>query len=206
MSLDILPLAITMMAGPQIMSAIVFVTHDRAVRVSLAFLAGVLVATTVGVTIMRGITGLLGGTISGGSESTVGKVVQVVLVLLLVAASLKNFIKRDTIEPPRWLGGLLGASTGKAFVLALALISLMPSDLMVMLTVGVNLETNDQPVSAAVPFILATLLVASLPLLFYLVFHRRAVRTMPKVRDWMNSNSWLLNIIVCAIFIVLILG
>jgi len=38
----------------------------------------------------------------------------------------------------------------------------------------------------------------------YLLFHRRAVTAMPKLRDWMNANSWLVNIIVCAIFIVLI--
>jgi hypothetical protein len=205
-SLDILPLAITMMAGPQIMSAIVFVTHDRAVRVSLAFLAGVLLATVVGVAIMRGVTGLLGGAVDPGSESTVGKVVQIVLVLLLVAGSVKNFLNRDTIEPPKWLGSLLAASARKAFLVGLALISFMPSDLMIMLTVGANLETNDLPLSAAIPFILATLLVASLPLLFYLVFHRRAVRTMPKVRDWMNANSWLVNIMVYAVFIVLIVS
>jgi hypothetical protein len=29
---------------------------------------------------------------------------------------------------------------------------------------------------------------------------------MPKVRDWMNANSWLVNIIVYIVFIVLILS
>jgi hypothetical protein len=28
---------------------------------------------------------------------------------------------------------------------------------------------------------------------------------MPKVRDWMNKNSWLVNIIVYVVFILLIL-
>ena len=28
---------------------------------------------------------------------------------------------------------------------------------------------------------------------------------MPKVRDWMNTNSWLVNIIVYIVFILLIL-
>jgi len=28
---------------------------------------------------------------------------------------------------------------------------------------------------------------------------------MPKVHDWMNTHSWLLNIITCGVFIVLIL-
>jgi hypothetical protein len=34
----------------------------------------------------------------------------------------------------------------------------------------------------------------------------RAPRVMPKVRHWMNTNSWLVNIIVYVIFIWLILG
>jgi len=70
----------------------------------------------------------------------------------------------------------------------------------------VNLEHSDSGLVDAMPFILATTPLAALPLLGYLVFHRRAVTAMPKVRDWMNANSWVVNIIACAIFIVLILG
>ena len=40
MNQAILPLAITMMAGPQIMSAIIFVTASKPVKLSAAFLAG----------------------------------------------------------------------------------------------------------------------------------------------------------------------
>ena len=29
---------------------------------------------------------------------------------------------------------------------------------------------------------------------------------MPKVRDWMNTNSWLVNIIVYVVFIFLVLS
>jgi hypothetical protein len=31
------------------------------------------------------------------------------------------------------------------------------------------------------------------------------VHAMPELRDWMNANSWLVNIIVCGIFIILII-
>jgi hypothetical protein len=41
--------------------------------------------------------------------------------------------------------------------------------------------------------------------LAYLLFRRRAQRVMPKVRDWMNINSWLVNIIVYIVFNLLIL-
>jgi len=42
--------------------------------------------------------------------------------------------------------------------------------------------------------------------LSYLLFRRRAQQAMPKVRDWMNKNSWLVNIIVYVVFILLILA
>jgi Sap, sulfolipid-1-addressing protein len=71
--------------------------------------------------------------------------------------------------------------------------------------VATNLEQNGDSLGAAVPFILLTTLIAALPLLGYLLFHRRAVGAMPKLRDWMNANSWLVNIIVCVIFIILII-
>jgi hypothetical protein len=80
----------------------------------------------------------------------------------------------------------------------------MPSDIIIMLTVGVNLVQHNGGLIAALPFIAATVLVAALPLLLYLLYYRRAQRLMPKVRDWMNANSWLVNIIVCGVFIVLI--
>jgi cytochrome c biogenesis protein CcdA len=206
MNLEVLPLAITMMAGPQIMSAIIFVTSKNAVRLSLAFIAGVAIGVTLGVVIAKGIVSLLGISLGDSSDSSsAGTIIQIALVLLLLAAAVRNYVKRATIEPPKWLGALMEAEPGKAFVLGLALITVFPSDALILLTVGTNLEQTSASLVDALPFIGATILIAALPFLFYLLFHRRAVEAMPKVRDWMNKNSWLVNIIVCGIFIALIL-
>jgi small neutral amino acid transporter SnatA (MarC family) len=51
MSLAVLPLAITMNAGPQIMSALNFVTAKKPLKLSAYFMAGVVIAVSVGVTI-----------------------------------------------------------------------------------------------------------------------------------------------------------
>jgi threonine/homoserine/homoserine lactone efflux protein len=203
MNLQILPLAITMMAGPQIMSAIIFVTAPKALRVSVPFLAGVAIATTVGVIITTTIASLLslGDPSASGSS---GNIIQYVLVGLLVALAIKNYVGRETAEPPRWLGALQSADVKRAFMTGLLVILLMPSDIIIMLTVGTNLAQNNAGLVAALPFIGATVLVAALPLLFFGLFHRRAQQFMPKVRDWMNTHSWLVNIIVCGVFIALI--
>jgi threonine/homoserine/homoserine lactone efflux protein len=208
MELQILPLAITMMAGPQIMSAIIFLTAPKPLKLSTPFIAGVAIATTVGVAIALALASILGSDSLGDSSDagSTGNLIQYLLVGLLVALAVKNYLGRETAEPPSWLGTLQSADEKKALTTGLLVILLMPSDIIIMLTVGVNLVQNNAGLIAALPFIGATVLVAALPLLLYLLFYRRAQRVMPKVRDWMNSNSWLVNIIVCIVFIALILS
>jgi Sap, sulfolipid-1-addressing protein len=206
MNLAVLPLAITMMAGPQIMSALIFITAKRAVAVSFAFVVGVAVAATVGVTITTWLARHIPiGARVGSPDSSVGKIIEYGLVALLIAMAIHNWVGRATIEPPKWLGTVMAAGPGKAFVTGLLLIGLFPSDVVVMLTVGVDLARSGLQLTAALPFISATVLIAALPLLAYLLFRRRAENAMPKVQDWMNDHSWLINIIVCVLFAALLL-
>jgi Sap, sulfolipid-1-addressing protein len=208
-SLAVIPLAITMNAGPQIMSAIIFVTAPKALKLSAYFLAGVVIAVTAGVTITYTLANLLGGSVSLGDSSdsgSLGNMIQYLFVGLLVILSIKSYVGRETSEPPRWLGALQHAEPTTAFTTGLVLLSVFPSDLMILITVGVNLVQNDASLLGAVPFVAATIFIAALPVLSYLLFRRRAERAMPKVRDWMNTNSWLVNIIVYVVFILLILS
>ncbi|WP_240677835.1 GAP family protein [Actinacidiphila soli] len=38
------------------------------------------------------------------------------------------------------------------------------------------------------------------------MFRKRAQRMMPRLRQWVNSDSWLVNIAACLIFIALVLS
>jgi len=168
----------------------------------------VVIAVTVGVTVTYTLASVLGNSVSLGDSSdsgSLGNVIQYVLVGLLVLLSIRSFLRRETSEPPRWLGAMQNAKPRTAFMAGLLLLSVFPSDLVILMTVGINLAQNDASLLGAVPFAAATILIAALPVLSYLLFHRRAVRAMPKVRDWMNTHSWLVNIIVYVIFILLIL-
>src|SRR5215212_5911573 len=161
MNLTILPLAITMMAGPQIMSAIIFLITPKPLKVSAAFALGVAIATTVGVAIALAIASLLGSSVSLGDSSnkgSAGHIIQYLLVGALVILALKNYLGRETVEPPSWLGTLQSADSKKALTTGLLVILLMPSDIIIMLTVGVNLVQNNGGLIAALPFIVATVL------------------------------------------------
>jgi small neutral amino acid transporter SnatA (MarC family) len=81
MSLSVLPLAITMNAGPQIMSALIFVTASKPLKLSAYFLAGVVIAVTVGVTVTFFLASLLGNSVSLGDPSdsgSLGNIIQYV--------------------------------------------------------------------------------------------------------------------------------
>src|ERR671910_3509513 len=99
MSTAILPLAVTMMAGPQEMTAIIFVTHPNPAKVSLAFLAGVTAAMVLGTTTFY----LLAGTVDLGDPSDTGSsgtIIQLVLAGVLALLALRTYRHRATIEPP----------------------------------------------------------------------------------------------------------
>ena len=208
MSLAVIPLAITMNAGPQIMSAIIFVTANKPLKLSAYFITGVVIAVTAGVTITFTLATVLGNSVSLGDPSdsgSLGNIIQYVLVGLLIFLSIRSYLGRATSEPPRWLGAMQNAGPRRAFTTGLLLLSIFPSDFVVLMTVGINLVQSNSSLLGALPFVVATILIAALPALSYLLFRRRAERAMPKVRDWMNTNSWLVNIIVYVIFILLIL-
>jgi hypothetical protein len=210
MDLHVIPLAITMMAGPQIISSIIFVTREGdAVKVSLAYVSAIFLAACVGVLICMGLASLLGNAIdlgSGGEPSTTAKVIQIALVGLLILRALMVYLKRADSEPPKWLGTLQTASARRAFEIGSLLILLFPGDIVVLLTTGVHLVSEDHSWFDALPLILSTTLIAASPLIFFLLFRHRAERVMPGVRDWMNTHSWVINILVCLVFIGLILG
>ncbi|MFR9676559.1 GAP family protein [Streptomyces sp. TR06-5] len=205
--LSVLPLAITMMMGPQILSAIILAASEKAIAVSLAFLAGVLAATLAGTAAALGLASLLGGAVDLGNSSdngSVGRIVQYLLVALLLLAAVHNWRTRETARPPRWLDRLMTASPRDALTLGLLVILLMPSDIMIMLTVGIHLEQSGSSFAEALPFVALTLAVAAVPLATR-VLARRHTEALPRYRDWARTHSWLINIIVCLLFVVLIL-
>src|SRR4029453_19030404 len=163
MSLAVIPLAITMNAGPQIMSAIIFVTAPKALKLSAYFLGGVVIAVTVGVTVTYTLASVLGNSLSLGDSSdsgSLGNIIQYVFVGLLVLLSIRSYVGRETSEPPRWLGAMQNAKPRTAFLAGLLLLSVFPSDFVILITVGVNLAQNDSSLLAALPFIAATIFIA----------------------------------------------
>ncbi|HVV66757.1 MAG TPA: GAP family protein [Candidatus Saccharimonadales bacterium] len=210
MQLEILPLAITMVAGPQMLASIIFITSKRdPVKVSAGYLLGILCTTAIFISAVFLLARAFG--ISADAHGNAPKkvtVVEVILIGLLVFAAIRSYLTRATSKPPKWLSKLQDFTPAGAFKLAIPLFCLMPGDFIVMVTVGLHLAGHGWSAGdlvSIIPFIAVVLLLAGSPLLAFLAFRKRASRTIPKMRDWIQHNSWLVNIVVYCVFIYLIL-
>ena len=78
---------------------------------------------------------------------------------------------------------------------------LMPTDLIAMATVGAYIARQGEPWWHTLGFVVLTILIAGLPFILVLAMGRRAESALPKLRDWMNANSSIVNEAVLLFFL-----
>ena len=201
--LQFLPLALIMVMGPQILTAIFLVTSHEPVKNSGAMLTGVLVAASLSILIWFGLYEALGiNPPSGSGPSTADYVVAGLLAL----AGIHTFLGRHDASVPKWMTALQQAEPKRAFGLAFLLILLMPTDIVAVISTVHWLHNGNLDVFHAWPLVAATAALMALPILAYLLLGHRARDAMPGIRDWLTTNAWLVNIIVIAYFIFQLLG
>ena len=199
----VLPLAFVMIAGPQIISSFFLATSSQPVRNSLSYVAGAAVSITAVVTVAfvfaRGATGQTRSESHGTAETVLDWII-LGLVLFLVV---HTFLTRKTSEPPSWMGKLQEARPRFAFLLGVALLGVFPTDIASSITVGLHVERHGGAWWQVLPFVVLTLLLLGLPLIGILVLGHRAEVVLPKVRDWMNDNAWVVSEVVLVFFAVI---
>jgi threonine/homoserine/homoserine lactone efflux protein len=201
--LTVLPLAFVMIAGPQIITAILLATGRDARRNSLAFLAGAALAITAGTMVAYWVTSLLERAASPSGQGTVKTVIDWLVIVLFLLLMVRTYRRRKTAEEPRWMGKLRTADARVSFRLGLLLFLVMPTNIITMFTVGASLTRHGQPWWHSLPFVLVTLLLVGLPLIDLLLLGKRGEDLLPKVRDWMTNNSWVISEIVLVLFLAL---
>ena len=196
--LQVLPLSVVMVAGPQILSSVFFATSEKWKSLSLSYIVGAALSIPIVVTLAY----LLGsGATDEGSDN---ETIYWIILALLVYAMIRTFLKRGESEPPKWMGKLQDASPRFAFTLGFLLLGVFPSDLITSISVGSFLAAGNESLAHCIPFVFLTLLFLALPFLGVLLMGERAELTLPKVRDWMNANAWIVNEVVLVFFIVMV--
>jgi hypothetical protein len=202
--LKMLPLAFVMIAGPQIISAFFFATSPSWKKVSAAYVLG----AALSIPLVVGASYLLTGGVGekeAGSGSGLAPADYVVLALLAYAM-FRAYSKRNETEPPKWMGKLQNATPKATLVLGFLLLGFFPSDLITSVSIGSFLANHGDSYLEALPFIGLTLLLLATPALGVALLGERAQAVLPKIRDWMNTNSWIVSEVVLVFFVIIILS
>ena len=196
----ILPLAFVMIAGPQILSAIFLATTERWRQNTVAYVAGAALSISI---IVAAAYYLSSGAADQGASS---EGLYVVVLVLLLFAAVRTYLKREESEPPKWMGKLQQATPGFSFKLGFLLLGVFPTDIVTSVAVGTFLNSQGDPLWHYLPFLALTLLLLALPALTIVALGDRGQAFLPKARDWMNDNSWIVNEIVLGLFIAMTIG
>ncbi len=197
--LTMLPLAFVMIAGPQIISAVFFATSEKWAGNSLAYVGGAAISVTAFVTASYFVG--KGAKDAASSEKSANQVLYVVILVLLLAAAVHTYLKRKVAEPPKWMGKLQTATPKFAFTLGLLLLGVFPTDILTSVAVGQHLAAHGKPWVDTRAFVGLTLFLLAIPGLLVILLGHRAKVLLPKVRDWMNANSWIVSEIVLLLFV-----
>jgi len=96
------PLAIVMIAGPQILSPIFLATSDQWRKNSAAYVFGASLSISLIVVVAYLLGSSLGGG-GGGLLGATGQLLYLVILVLLLYAAVATYQKRNVSEPPKWI-------------------------------------------------------------------------------------------------------
>jgi Sap, sulfolipid-1-addressing protein len=196
--LQILPLAFVMIAGPQIITSFFLATSQRWAVNSLAYVVGAAISITSFATIAYVLA--TGAKDAADSEHTANRTLDWIILALLVVLILRVFLTRKTSHPPKWMAKLQAAEPKFAFVLGLLLLGIFPTDILTSVTAGLHVGRHDDAWWHLLPFIGLTLLFLAAPSIGVVLLGKRAEAVLPKIRDWMNENAWVVSEIVLVFF------
>ena len=199
----ILPLALVMIAGPQIVGAFFLATSEHWAKNSLAYIGGAAISISIVVTIAYFAAKGAKSEAGSGEASTAHQVLDGIVLLLLLILVVRVYLTRKESEPPKWMSKLQAAEPKFAFGLGFVLLGVFPTDILTSITVGLHLARHGEPWWHYLPFLALTLLILALPAIAVALLGERADVVLPKVRDWMNDNAWVVSEVVLVFFIVI---
>ncbi|HND46601.1 MAG TPA: GAP family protein [Chitinophagales bacterium] len=202
-NIPVLPLSLTVMLGPQILVAVLLITRKDPIKSSVIYITAVLATLILTTFIYYELASLIGLKDLSIAGRPLLKHLLIILFIYLIIRSIKN--RNNITEAPKWMQNITSASLRKIFVIGLTLIAIMPTDIIATFSVGSILNSNSQPFIAALPFFGAVALIAGLPLLAYLSLGKKGPIYLEQFNTWLNTNGYLINVIVLIFFIMMMI-
>ena len=200
----VLPLAFVMIAGPQIISAFFFATSEDWKRDLAAYVLGAALSMTAIVSARL----LARRTESRAAATTPASTT--IDYVVLAPARLRDdpHLSQPQARPSR-RNGWASCSRRRPktrLLLGFLLLGFFPSDLVTSISVGSPLANDGDAWWHVFPSSASPCCSSQLRPWLVALLGSRAQTLLPKVRDWMNTNSWIISEVVIVFFIAIVLS
>lgn len=197
------PLAFTVMLGPQVLVPMLLITRKDPIKSSLTYILSItstiILTTAIYYFVIK-------ATHFHKIASHGEPIFKYILACILFFILIKTIINRKKLtKPPKWMESVTESSLKKIFLIGFLLIAIMPGDIAMSFTVGGLLNTHNDTLISALPFFILVSFIATIPLLIYLSFGEKGHQLINKLNVWLNTHGYIINIITLSIFIYLIL-
>jgi Sap, sulfolipid-1-addressing protein len=209
-----LPMAVGIAISPVPIIAVILMLVTRQARVNgPAFVLGWLIGLSIIGILVIGVAGGVGAS-SGGAPATWILVLELVLGLLLLMVSMRQFRSRPhdgvAAPMPKWMGAIEGFTPAKALGAGALLSGLNPKNLL--LAVGgaatiaqVDISTGQQAIAYVIFAVIGTIGVAT-PVVIFFALGDRAPALLDRMKTWMGQNNAVIMGILCLIIGVKLIG
>jgi hypothetical protein len=210
----ILPLAIAVTISPiPIIAEILLLFTKKPVPNAGAYLAGFILGVGGVLGILVAVAGALNLSAGSGPSKGAG-IVQLVLGLLLVAASVRSFRGRpkqgETAPTPKWMDGIAGFAPGKSFAVGAAIGAANPKNLIVGLAAAVTIASASlspgQQAGAVVVYVVIAVLGVAAPLAVMVALKGRAQPILDTWKAWLGQNNATVMAVLFLVFAVVLIG
>ena len=157
-----------------------------------------------------GIAGLIlfGGTAgaAGSTASTIGRVINVTLGVLLIVLGLRRlFITRDPdASLPRWMEAVSSITLARAFGIGMMLFPLQIRILAIFIACLNLIATASLRTQESIIGLVLMLLIFAIPVLvligLYAAVPQRASNMLESLRRWMEKNNRAITVVLCLVF------
>jgi hypothetical protein len=211
---SILPQAIGVAISPvPIIAVILMLFSQRARSNGPAFLVGwVLALAVVGSIVL--VLANLGKVSTGGTPSTLAYVIKLLLGLLFLLLSIRQWRSRprEGEEPqmPGWMATIDKFTAGRAFGFSALLAGVNPKNLALTLAAALSIAqaglSGAQPWIALAIFVILASLTVAVPVLYYLFAGQSAEKTLNSWKAWLVANNATVMFILLLVFGVILIG
>ena len=210
----ILPLAIAVTISPiPVIAEILLLFTKKPVPNAGAYLAGFILGVGGILGILVAVAGALNLTAGSGPSKGAG-IVELVLGLLLLAASVRSFRSRpkqgEAAPTPKWMDGIAGFAPARSLATGAVIGAANPKNLIVGLAAAVTIASASLPaghqVVAVVVYVVIAVLGVAAPLAVMLALGAKAQPILDSWKAWLSQNNATVMAVLFLVFAVVLIG